>query len=73
MERGYIELNLDRPVYKFLRRLFLANSKVQDFTRASPIMTTLEETRFTLAHVCDKLNHERMPDFPKKAIDLLMN
>lgn len=83
MEQRYAELILDRPVYRFLQRFFLSDGKVQDLILVSPIITTLEGTRFTLAHVCDKINHERIPtyiitgepeeDFHKEAIELLMS
>lgn len=81
VEERYAELILQKPVYRFLQRFFLSEAKTQDLIIISPFMTTLEETRYTLLSLRDKIEHERIPTyvitrepedvFHKDAINLL--
>ncbi len=81
MDQQYAELIFDRPVHRFLQRFFLSNTAMQSLILISPIMTTLEGTRFSLARVCHKINHDRIPtyvitrepeeDFHEEAVKLL--
>lgn len=63
IEERYAELVLDRPVFRFLQRFCLSDVKVQDLVLISPIMTTLEGTRFNLGYVIDKVDRQRIPTY----------
>ena len=81
-ERRYIELVTDRPVERFLLRLFLRETPLQSLSIVSPFISALSGYRFSLAHLRQKVENEKIPtyvitrqpsaDYQQEAIDVLL-
>jgi len=55
-----IQLVTDRPVEKFLLRLFLRDADMRSLSIVSPYISTLARCRFTLADLRRKVENERI-------------
>ncbi len=59
----HIQLVTDRPVEKFLLRLFLREANMRSISIISPYISTLAGCRFTLADLRRKVERERIPTY----------
>lgn len=53
----------EKTVECFLQRLFLRDVPVRSLCLVSPFISTLEGSRFTLAHLSEKITRERIPTY----------
>ena len=53
----------EKTVEHFLQRLFLRDMPVRCLCLVSPFINTLEGSRFTLAHLSEKIARERIPTY----------
>jgi phosphatidylserine/phosphatidylglycerophosphate/cardiolipin synthase-like enzyme len=77
-----IELITDRPVERFLLRLFLRDTDLRGLCLVSPFISSLAQSRFTLADLRNKVERERVPtyvvtrapteDYQKEAMTVLL-
>lgn len=56
----HIRLMTDRPVEQFLLRLFLRDADLRSLSIVSPYISSLAGYRFTLAHLRQKVEQERI-------------
>lgn len=81
MNKLYAEIISDRPVEKFLRRFFIIDEIPQNLIIVSPIICSLQGTRYSVAYLTEKITKDKIrtyiitrePEelFHKEAIDTL--
>ena len=62
-DNRHIRLVTEKTVEHFLQRLFLRDMSVRSLCLVSPFINTLEGSRFTLAHLSEKIARERIPTY----------
>jgi phosphatidylserine/phosphatidylglycerophosphate/cardiolipin synthase-like enzyme len=61
--RRHVELITERPVERFLLRLFLRDTDLRTLCIVSPFISSLANSRFTLADLRRKVEKERIPTY----------
>lgn len=62
-EKRHIRLVTERTVKHFLQRLFLRDFPIRSLCIVSPFINTLEDSRFTLRDLSDKIRRKRIPTY----------
>ncbi len=61
--KRFAEIVYERTVERFLLRLFLRDAKLRAICVVSPFISSLAEARFSLRHLREKVERERVPTY----------
>ena len=78
----FAQIVTDRPVEKFLRKIFISQPDVETLVIVSPFIGSLAGTRFTLRELCERLGRKNTPvyvitrepvdDYHREGVEVLL-